>query len=86
MADRPTDQLKSAYTNMPRSKSGYKQTSRDSWVDVWEEMPPAPPTQTNQSTNQNAGNTIGRQPLAERESHDIKEPHSDSAWEDVDTE
>lgn len=84
--NRPTDQLKPAYANLPRSKSGYKQTSRDSWVDVWEEMPPVPPTQTIQSTNQNAGNTIGRQSLAARESHDIKEPHSDSAWEDVDTE
>ena len=49
-------------------------------------MPPAVPAQTNQSTHQNAGNTIGRQSLAERESRDIKEPHSDSAWEDVETE
>ena len=52
-------------------------------------MPPVTTAQresSNSSTNHNVGNTIGLSSMAERESRDMKEQLSDSAWEDVETE
>lgn len=62
---------------MARSKSGYKQASRDSWVDVWEDLPPVPT-----HNGHNMTSSIGQR----LESRDTKDVHSDSAWEDIDTE